>query len=186
MLEITIPPFDLFNEEDNTFTRMNGGFLQLEHSLISLSKWEQKWHKSFLEEDKTVEEMYDYIRCMTLNKGVSQEIYTFLPSWVLEKVADYIKDPMCATTITTVGTNNSGGGKKEKITAEIIYYWMISFGIPVEFEKWHLNRLLMLIKVIEIKNSKNDPKKNKLDKKTAAAERAKLNKARRKKYNSKG
>lgn len=185
MLEITIPPREVFLEEEGMFEQLKGGFLQLEYSLISISKWESKWHKPFLDEskEKTPEEMIDYIRCMTVNRGVDPDLYNRLPLWVFEKVAAYIKDPMTASTITSkLGTSGSAE-KKETVTSELIYYWMIAAGVPVEFEKWHLSRLLTLIKIVEVKNK--DPKKNKLDARSAAEERARINKMNRKKYKPK-
>lgn len=184
MLEIRIDPFKMWDDSKDEFISVSGGYLQLEHSLISLSKWESKWHKSFLkEEEKTIEEILDYIRCMTLNKGVDPDLYKYLPAWAITMVTDYIKDPMTATTITSFGNSRASGGKKELVTSEVIYAWMVMLGIPMECEKWHLNRLMMLIRVVEIKSN---PKKNKVDKKTAAAERARINRERRKKWHTKG
>lgn len=184
MLEIIIPPREIFLEEEGLFIKLKGGFLQLEYSLISIRKWESKWHVSFLDEkEKTAEQMIDYIRCMTINRGIDPELYNYLPAWAIQKVADYIKDPMTATTFKSIlGSKNSG--KKERITAELIYYWMIAAGVPIECEKWHLNQLLTLIKIVEIKTA--DPKKNKLDRASAAAERDRINKRNRAKYKSKG
>lgn len=189
MLEIVIPEqhyefFDEIKEEFLPPVNIKETRLQLEHSLISLKKWEQKWHKPFLgQNDKTAEEMSDYVRCMTLTHGVDPEVYKWIPNDVLESVIKYIKDPMTATWFSD-DDGKIGAQKKPGtvVTAEIIYYWMIALSIPVEFQKWHLNQLLTLIKVVNIKNSK--PKK--VDKKTAAAERARLNKLRREQHHSKG
>lgn len=185
MLEITIEPFRMWSDTTEEFINVEGGYLQLEHSLISLSKWESKWHKSFLKkEDKSMEEILDYIRCMTLNKGVKPDLYRYMPAWAIKRVTEYIEDPMTATTINSFGGKAVGSAKKEEIiTSEVIYAWMVMLGIPMECEKWHLNRLMMLIRVVEIKSN---PKKNKVDKKAAAAERARLNKERRRKWNTKG
>lgn len=189
MLEIVIPKQDYdeyFDEKKEEFipeVHIKETKIQLEHSLISLKRWEQKWHKPFLmEKDKTYAEMVDYIRCMTLNHGIDSEIYYYIPKDVIEKVAKYIKDPMTATTIKENNIVSSQKNSKEGITAEIIYYWMISLNIPVEFQKWHLNQLLTLIKVVSIKNKKPD----KVDKVKAAKERAELNRKRRAQFNSKG
>lgn len=188
MLEITIPDqhYELFDESKEEFlppVNIKKTTIQIEHSLISLKKWEQKWHIPFLgNTEKTYNELTDYIRCMTLTHGVDPEIYKWIPKDVLEQVVEYIKDPMTATWFRD---NNSIGAQinsREVITAEIIYYWMIALNIPVEFQKWHLNQLLTLIKVVNIKNSKP---KNK-DPKIAAQERAALNAKRRSKYKSKG
>lgn len=189
MIEVIIPEqhYEPFDNATNTFlpkVDIKRTKLQLEHSLISLKKWEQKWHKPFLsEQDKTYEETIDYIRCMTLNHVDDQNIYNYIPKDVFQSIIHYIKDPMTATTIK----NNNGliGAQKNRndfISAEIIYYWMISLNIPVEFQKWHLNQLLTLIKVVSIKNGKEE----KVDPKQAAMERARINKERRKLYNSKG
>lgn len=183
MKEITIPKGTFFDDSTNKFIHIKETTLQLEHSLISLKKWEEKWHKPFLKkEDKTTEEILDYFRCMTLNqKKIDPEIYLYIPSNLINEIVEYIKDPMTATTFndSLIGAQKNSG---EIVTAEIIYYWMVSYNIPVEFQKWHLNQLLTLIKVVSIKNG---PKK-KMGKREAAQQRAALNKARRAKYNSKG
>lgn len=188
MIEIVIPeqhyePFD--NEKNEFLPRIDikETKIQIEHSLISLKKWEQTWHKSFFNtEDKTYDEICDYVRCMTLTHGVDPEVYYWIPKNIIEQVVKYIEDPMTATTIKKSNIVDSQRNTREGITAEIIYYWMITLNIPVEFQKWHLNQLLTLIKVVSIKNGKQE----KVDPQTAAKERAMLNKARRAKYNSKG
>lgn len=188
MLEITIPEqnYEFYQEETNMFVKVNvkETKLQLEHSLISLKKWEQKWHKPFLSKssDLYYDELLDYIRCMTLSHGVDPEVYRWIPKEVIEEIVTYIKDPMTATWFRETELVGAQKSSTEIITAEIIYYWMITLNIPVEFQKWHLNQLLTLIKVVNIKNQK--PKKK--DPKTAAKERADLNAKRRAKYKSKG
>lgn len=187
MLEIVIPEqhHEFYDEEKETFLYINikETKIQIEHSLISLKKWEQTWHKPFLgKSEMTYEELSDYIRCMTLTHGVDPEVYDWIPKDIIEKVVEYIKDPMTATWFREDSLVGAQKNSREVVTAEIIYYWMISMSIPVEFQKWHLNQLLTLIKVINIKNGKP----NKVDKKTAARERAALNKLRREQYNSKG
>lgn len=192
MLQVSIPEVneEFFNEKTEEFfyVKFPGVVLQLEHSLISLRKWEQKWHKPFLGngcEERTQEELSDYVRCMTIKSipnEVDPNVYRWIPDHVMNKILDYIKDPMSGTTIYENGLIGAQRNKRETVSAEIIYYWMIALNIPVEFEKWHLNQLLTLIKVVNIKNSKEE----KMDPKTAAKQRAALNKARRAKYKSKG
>lgn len=188
MLEITIPDqhYEFFDEEKEEFlppVDIKKTTIQIEHSLISLKKWEQKWHTPFLgKAEKTYNELADYIRCMTLTHGVDPEVYNWIPNDVLEQVIDYIKDPMTATWFRDNDSIGAQKNSREIVTAEIIYYWMIALNIPVEFQKWHLNQLLTLIKVVNIKNSK--PKKK--DPKMAAQERAALNAKRRAEYKSKG
>lgn len=188
MLEIIIPeqhyePYDEINEEFLPKIDIKETKLQLEHSLISISKWEEKWHKPFFtNSDKTHEEMTDYIRCMTLTHNIDPLVYYWIPKDVLNKIMKYIEDPMTATWFRNDSLIGAQKSSNETVTAEIIYYWMISLSIPIEFQKWHLNKLLTLIKVIDRKTSK--PKK--VDKMAAARERAALNAKRRAQYNSKG
>lgn len=188
MLEIVIPEqhYEPFDENKNEFLPdidIKETKIQLEHSLISLRKWEQKHHKPFLQEtDKTKEEICDYIRCMTLTHGVDPEVYNWIPNDIVNEIVDYIKDPMTATWFSETGLGSGQNNSREVVTAEIIYYWMVTLSIPFECEKWHLNQLLTLIRVINVKNAK--PKK--VDKRVAARERAAINKRRREKYRSKG
>lgn len=156
-----------------------GQVLQLEHSLVSLSKWESKWQKPFLTKDeKTMEESIDYISCMTLTKNVDLETYSFITDHNLQEVKDYIKNPMTATTFSKENQTPN----REIITAELLYYWMIAMTIPFECQKWHLNRLLTLINVCNIKNK---PAK-KMNKREVAGRNAKINAARKQALNTKG
>lgn len=184
MLEVTIPEMEIFDEDTNTFIAIvKKTTLRLEHSLISLKKWESKWHKPFLgKENKTPEEISDYIRCMTINQVDDPAIYKFIPANVIEQVVKYIEDPMTATWFSNSVNANLPKSRGRIVTNELIYYWMIALNIPVEFQKWHLNQLLTLIKVVNIENG---PKK-KMSRKEEAQQRAALNAARRAKYNSKG
>lgn len=165
MLTITIPATELFDPKTNEFYKPfeKDQTLVLEHSLLSLHKWEQKWKKPFLNDTsgKTPEETIDYIRCMTISKNVDQNVYNFIPPNMIQKVSDYINDPMTATTFSDA--NKKSRVRNQTITAEIIYYWMIALNIPVEFEKWHLNSLLTLIEVCSIKSSPNKKKKSKAE-----------------------
>lgn len=154
MLSITIPPRQWWDEDLEEFkTIKKEKTIQLEHSLISLSKWEAKWKKPFLREkaELTREESIDYVRCMTLTQSVDPVIYEAIDKPIMDKILAYIDDKMTATTITRPA-GQSGPTKKEVVTSELIYYWMVSLNIPPQFEKWHLNRLLTLIEVISAKN----------------------------------
>lgn len=182
MLEIIIPEQDLFMERKEEFIHIEKTKLQLEHSLISLRKWEGIHHKAFLKkEDKTVDEIIDYIRCMTLNRSIKEEIYFAITLDMAEEIIQYINDPRTAATFPN-GLPGASKHSGEFISAETIYYWMISLQIPVEFEKWHLNQLLALIKYVSIKST---PAK-KMSQKEAAAQRAALNEARKAKYGTRG
>lgn len=180
MLRLIIPPNEQYDESTGKFIDFHGATIQLEHSLVSVSKWEQKWHKPFLtREKKTVPETIDYIRCMTLTQNVPPEVYDNLTDKNIEQVNEYIENPMTATWFSE---EDDKSGSKEIITNEIIYYWMISLNIPVEFQKWHLNHLLTLIQVCNLKNA---PQK-KMSKKELAARNRKLNEQRRAALKSKG
>lgn len=180
MLSITIPGGELYDSKNNEFYEVKEKSLSLEHSLVSLSKWESKWHKPFLsKEKKTNEEMLDYIRCMTLTQNVSKRDYYRLTEKEFNEIEHYINDPMTATTFR----EDPNKPKSSKIiTAEIIYYWMISLNIPMECQKWHLNRLITLIKVCNIENG---PKK-KMSKKDIYARNRSLNAARKRAMHTNG
>lgn len=181
MLEVTIPAQEYYDEDRNLFIQVKETTLQLEHSLISLYKWESKTHKPFLGKKKTPNEMLEYIKCMTIGK-VDPEIYNYIPGDVIKQIVDYIKDPMSATWFFDRKTGKNIIHNNETVTAEVIYYWMITLNIPVQFEKWHLEQLLTLIRVI---NDKNGGKK-KMSPIEAEAYRAEENARRRAKLNSKG
>lgn len=187
MLEITIPATkysELWDEANNEFIPIQPQKeqkLQLEHSLISLSKWESKWCKPFFsKKEKTFDETIDYIRCMTLTKNVDLDLYNRLTEQNVKEVYEYINSPMTATTIHE--ESNGGKGRREPITSELIYYWMLEFHIPFECEKWHINRLITLIQICRIKNT--PPKKR--SKREIMSRNAALNEARRKQLNTKG
>lgn len=190
MLNLTIPPQRLFNNETSKFFDVPGCELQLEHSLISVKKWEGRWHKAFLSpQPKTDEEVRDYIRCMTINKNVPKIIYNYLPNDIMRIIAAYIDDPMSATVIYDPRPEGKGIVKKE-ITAELVYYWMITLNIPVEFEKWHFNQLMTLIRLVQKKQPKSPKSKHHggghASSRQAAQQRAQLNAQRRAMYNTNG
>lgn len=159
MLQLEIKQSEKFDELTQTFVTYPGKILSLEHSLISVSKWEAKWHKPFIsKEEKTTEQTIDYIRCMSLTPIVDDRVLYGLTNDNIQTVNDYIDDPMTATWFNdkAIGASKRGNSG-EVVTSELIYYWMIALQIPMECQKWHLNRLLTLIKVCNIKNT--PPKK---------------------------
>lgn len=152
MLKLYIPSQEFFNEETQEFITFDETSVSLEHSLLSISKWESKWHKPFLyDSEKTEEEILDYIRCMSLTQNINDKIYEYVLKRYATEINNYINDSMTATTFKDDNRSRS----KDIITAEIIYYWMISLQIPFECQKWHINRLLSLIRVCSIKNQPN-------------------------------
>lgn len=180
MLQLTIPAVEQWDEQKQEFVYSKGQTLQLEHSLVSLSKWESKWCKPFLsKQGKTFEETLDYIKNMTITQNVNPEVYQYLTNENIDQVNKYIEAPMTAAYFSEDKTGKSSG---ERITAELIYYWMIALNIPFDCQKWHLNRLLALIKVCNINNK--PPKK--MGKKELMRRNATLNAARRQKLNTKG
>lgn len=182
MLTITIEPCKYWDAQREMFFEYPKKpiTLQLEHSLISLSKWEAKWQKPFLHKasERTEEETRDYIRCMTLTQNVDPALYLMMPESAIQKIIEYIQSPMTATTFSTKDHRPS----REIVTSELIYYWMIALNIPFSCEKWHLNRLMTLIQVCSIKNS---PQKKMSPNEIRARNRA-LNESRKKAMHTKG
>ncbi len=180
MLRITIPAVEEWDELAQEFVTTKEQTLCLEHSLVSLSKWESKWCKPFLsKQEKTYEETIDYIKYMTLTPNVDPEVYRVLTNDNIAEINKYIEAPMTATTFSRDRNSKSG---QEIVTSELIYYWMIALNIPFECQKWHLNRLLTLIKVCNIKNT--PPKK--MSRRDILSRNAAINAARRNQLNSKG
>ena len=180
MLTIIVPESEIYNEETNEFITINETVLRLEHSLVSISKWESKWKKPFLgRESKTRKELIDYIRCMTITQNVPDAVYLCLTNENYDQIGAYIEDSMTATWFS----DRTNKPNTEIITSELIYYWMVAFNIPWEAQKWHLNRLLTLIKVCSIKN---DPKNQKMSKSSIMKQNNALNRARRAKHGSRG
>lgn len=179
MLKIVVPSREMFNEETNEFFVTKEQTLSLEHSLVSISKWESKWNKPFLgKEDKTFEQTIDYIKCMTLTQNVDPLVYTSLTRDNIEAINEYIAAPMTATWFS----ENQRSRSREVVTSELIYYWMIALNIPFECQKWHLNRLMTLINVCSIKNA--PPKK--MSKREIMNRNRALNSARRKAKGTRG
>ena len=177
MLKLKIPPQQYTLEKPNgevVFGNFKGGVLQLEHSLISLSKWESLYKKPFLSStNKTMKESIDYIKCMTINNNVDPMIYMFIRDEHISEINKYIEDPHTATFFAEDGMKT---GRNRIITSELIYYWMIALNIPVKFETWHIHRLLALIRVCEIEST---PKKKRGGKRMSPDERHRINMARR-------
>lgn len=154
MLTITVPGLETFNNDTQMFSKSEDVVLQLEHSLVSLSKWESTWNKPFLgKEEKTTEQVIDYIRLMTLNPVDDLLVYARLSAENYKAINEYINAKQTATWFRE---NPNQRPNREIITAEIIYFWMVTYNIPREYEEWHLNRLFTLVKVI---NQKNQPAK---------------------------
>lgn len=181
MLQIDVPIVEeKWDSKNEVFIEPVYKTLQLEHSLISLSKWESKWCKPFFsKKPKTDEETIDYIKCMTITQDVDPKVYDLLTQDNVSEIDKYINAPMTATYFSKDKTK---GTSREQVTSELIYYWMIALNIPFECQKWHLNRLLTLI---EVCNRKNAPPK-KMSKRELMSRNAALNAARRKQLNSKG
>ena len=182
MIRILLPEKELYDEVNNKFIYLPSRELILEHSLVSISKWESKWHKSFLNtDDKSFDEVMDYIKCMSVEELEDENDLYRLSEENVSDINACIQDSMTATTFSDF-SDNKNTKSREIITSEIIYYWMIANNIPFECQYWHLNKLLTLIKVCSIKNS---PEKKMSTSEILSRNKA-LNAARRKKMNSKG
>lgn len=178
-LKVQVPGVELFDELTNEFSYIKPCTFQIEHSLISISKWESKWHKPFFSKDKkTTEEILSYIECMTITPNVDPMVYRSIPQKELDKISAYLEDPMTATWFK----KDNKPGTRQVITSEIIYYWMVALQIPFECQKWHINRLLTLVRVC---NEKNAPGKQ-MSRNDIYRQNAKLNAARRAALRSKG
>lgn len=179
MLSITVPKSEFFDERTNEFLSTPETTLLMEHSLVSLSKWESEWEKPFLAPvERSTEETLSYIKAMTLTPNVPPEIYPQLTRDNLVEINDYIAAKMTATWFRE--TNSPAN--REIITAELIYYWMITLTIPLECETWHLTRLFTLIKVFHQKNSKQ----KKMSPRELAQRNRELNEQRQKQLGTSG
>lgn len=179
-LTVTFPGRDLYDQETGKFITVKETTVDLEHSLISVSKWESKWKKSyFLKEPMTPEQSLDYISCMCITKGIDPMVFRYMDNHIAKQISDYIADPMTATTITHRNKKPS----REILTSEVIYFWMCNFGIPFDpCQKWHLNRLMTLIEVAAAK----EQGEQKMPRREMLNQRAMLNAQRRAKYHTKG
>ena len=181
MLSIEIKPREFFNEKTSEFITVKGGTLKLEHSLVSISKWESKWKIPFLsEKKKTMTQIDDYIRCMSINGDPDKFLISSISSEDKNRIIDYIEEKQTATWFTDFGEKKNR--KSEIITSEQIYFWMIQYNIPHEYEKWHLSRLLTLI---EICNRENTPPKKMTQAEIMARNKA-LNAERKARLHSRG
>lgn len=179
-LTITVPPREFYDEKSGRFMNVEKEHkIVLEHSLVSISKWESKWHVPFLsDKSKTLEQSIDYIKCMTLTQNVDPLVYLCLTNDNFKEINEYIENPMTASSVTDRGGKKS----REIVTSELIYYWMIANEVPMECQKWHLNRLLMLIRICSAKNQPN----KKMSKGEIMRQNHALNQARRKASGSRG
>lgn len=181
MLTLYVQGAELFDEETSTFSNAEGLTLEFEHSLVSLSKWESKHEKPFLgnDDNRTGDEVFDYIKMMCLTPGVSEEIWNRLSEDNLKEIDTYINAKMTATWFNeTPGSRPS----RETITAELVYFWMSTFNIPLECENWHFNRLITVLRIHSVKNQKQ----KKMSRSDAAAQQRALNEQRRAQYGSNG
>lgn len=161
-LTVVVPGGEFFDSKTEEFITVKPATLVMEHSLLSISKWEEKWQVPFLKgpdprsDEKTNEMWLDYFRCMVISpKNVDLETLSAIPLKEQKRIAKYIEESRTASSVSDFGDSK---GRREQITSELIYYWMISYQIPVEFEKWHLSRLIMLIRICQ---RKNEPPKKK-------------------------
>lgn len=179
MLSLTVRFPKGWVEEKQEFVELHKPVtIQLEHSLVSISKWEAIWQKPFLGESRhSPEEVMSYIKCMTITQNVDPMVYDYLSKGNIQRIAKYMDSPMTATWFSD---RQKRAPSSEVVTSELIYYWMIAFNIPFQCEKWHLNRLLTLVRVCEAKAAK----KEKMSKRDEAAQRHALNEARRAKHAS--
>lgn len=183
MLKLTITEKELYDEVKNEFVKIPGTTVQLEHSLVSLSKWESIWHIPFIGNSANIDapKMLSYIKCMNMTQNVPEEVFEHLSKEETQQISDYINNPMTATWFNEKDGKGKGSGHNgEAVTSELIYYWMTDLNIPPEYQKWHLNRLLTLIRVCSVKSQGG----KKMSQKDILSQNAALNKARRAKFHN--
>ena len=183
MLRLQIPDREFWDPINEKFVSVKGATVELEHSLESVSKWESKWHIPFHDDKKpkTLEQNVDYIRCMCITPNVDPDVFKYITEKNAKEIVDYIGDSSTATWFND--SANRRTGRKEVVTAEIIYFWMTAYNIPESYQRWHLNKLMTLLRVCA---EKNNPDNKKLKNGQTAAQRRALNAARRKKYHTRG
>lgn len=185
MLSLTLDKTEYFDEVSGTFFTLDERTIQLEHSLVSISKWEAIYEEPFLTAtDIKGAKLLAYIRCMTITQNVPESEYARITNEHIAIINAYIQKPATATTFAEDirGSKAKPSRRNEKYTAEVIYYWMIALGIPFECQKWHINRLLTLIKVCNIKN---EPDK-KMSKQETAKTFREINERNKQKYKTRG
>lgn len=180
MLRIEIGGSEYYDEVENRIIKIPAKVACLEHSLRSIAKWESKWNVPFLSnKEKTREQSIDYIRCMETTGRTDLSFIDYITQEQINQISEYINANMTATTINRRGSKRQS---REIVTAEIVYFWMIQYEIPSEYDKWHFNRLLTLIEVCSIKSG---PQQKMGHKEQMAQQRA-LNEARRAQYKTRG
>lgn len=182
MLTIIVPEREYYDEDKNEFYFVKEQKLVLEHSLLSISKWESKWHIPFVDnKPKTQDEVIDYIRCMTITPNVDPLVYKNLTPSNFKEITDYIDSPMSATSFYQEKSDEDRNSPKKKVTSEYIYYWMAKFNIPFECEKWHFTRLMNLLRICAIENDDR-----KMSKEKTMLSNREINAMRRAKYKTRG
>ena len=189
--KVIIQGKEMFNPRTNQFFDTPDIEFEIEHSLFAIRKWESKWHIHYIgNQNKTPEQILDYIKCMTITPNIEDSVYNKLTRQNLKDINDYMENPMTATTFKEKKNKKKEEKTSSFITNEIIYWWMTELNIPQEYQYWHINQLMTLIKVINIKHEEAEEKsKNKGKNKSNNVDvdaRRRLNEARRNKYNSKG
>lgn len=188
-LKIKTKEVQLWNEATQEFEykTVPGRTIVLEHSLVSLSKWEAKYKRPFIDSEKTNEETLEYVKMMTITQNVPDDTYKYLDTDEIKKINDYIIDPMTATKFSY--NSQAGSSPKKdtsKVTSELIYYWMTLYNIPESYQKWHLNRLLVLLRIARIKSDEQHGKTNKMSRSDIIAQNRAINAQRRLKLGSNG
>lgn len=183
MLRIHLDDREFWDEQNEVFVNIKGGDIQLEHSLVSISKWESKYHKPYITSEKSPEETLDYIKMMVVGRTLEDELaFSTLNKEQIEAISNYINDPMTATIISEEDEESISKkqSKSKFVTSEEIYSWMCAQNVPFECQYWHINRLIILIKICAIHNKPEDKKKKKMTSSDLALRRARMEAARAK------
>lgn len=183
MLRLTLPSTDFWDPRKEEYVQIGGYEVDLEYSLFTIARWESKWKKPFITSlpKFTRKDEIEWYKAMCMTEGIPDEAWMVMTPKIRQDIYDYVTDPMSATTINHRGPKTPGG-PKTIMTAELVYYYMVTLGVPFECEHWHFNRLMKLVDVCFVKNS--PPKK--MGKQEAAQMYRELNARNRAKYNSRG
>lgn len=179
MLLVTVPQGEIYDPKTRMFVYTSETVLRLEHSLVSLSKWESRWKVPFLNREHPSEMFDDYIRCMTITQNVDPNVYLVITNDIRKRVKAYIEESQTAAVVNEAQRLHQS---RQFVTSDLIYYWMTALNIPFEpCQKWHLSRLMMLIKIANVEN-KSGNKMSKADSAKAQHAQNAARRAKRKKH----
>lgn len=166
--------------------QINDVYLRFEHSLVSLSEWEQEYEKPFYSsktvDNRTEKEMVSYFEYMLISGIEYRPLVRLASPEQMLALTHYINKGSTATTVKEMAQK---AGPNETPTSELMYYWLVAFKIPFKpTDEWHLHRLLMLVKVCGAKSTPSG--RNKVNKRELAMSMREINEQRLRDLGTKG